>query len=47
VLATGTFVADFANTLLLAPTAAETANSATNVIFLSMTAPYGLVVEFW
>jgi hypothetical protein len=47
VLATGAFIAECANTVLLAPTAIDTTNSVTNVIFLSIRAPYGLVVEFW
>jgi len=46
VLGTGIFT-ECANTLLLAPTATDTMNSVANVIFLSMKAPYGLVVEFW
>jgi peptidoglycan biosynthesis protein MviN/MurJ (putative lipid II flippase) len=46
VLATGAFVAEWANTVLLAPTATDTTNDATNAIFLSITAPCGLVVGF-
>ena len=43
---TGAFIAECANTVLLAPPATDTTNSVTNVIFLSMKAPYGFVVEF-
>ena len=47
VLGTGALIAECASTVLVAPTATDTTNSATNVIFLSMEAPYGLVVECW